>query len=128
MATAIVPTQHTLSYPASSCECQYAFEVSCSSGWRDRLVLVLVIIRRDHPEKVRRRQLFMITNDNHLPRPSKYAESFFGRNLASLIDHHDVEREAARRQKLCNGHWAHEENGFQSLYRRSRTFHELSNG
>jgi hypothetical protein len=91
MFATVVPAQHPLRNPSGSRKRKDAFKIPCSSRNIRRFRNFFVIVRGGHLEKVCRRKLLIVSDDNDLTAASDHAESLLGRDLTRFIDYYKVE-------------------------------------
>jgi hypothetical protein len=78
--------------------------------------LTVIISSVDQLEKVSRRKLLVVTDNNNLFGPRDNAERVLRGNLTSLVDDEYIENKSTGREKLGYRQRAHKEYGLQTLH------------
>src|SRR5215831_3713445 len=105
MFAAVVPCQHPFRNTSRARKRQNAFEITRSIGpYRFMRVFLTVIISSvDHLEKVSRRKLLVVTDNNNLFGPCDNAKRVLRGNLTDEY----IENKSTGREKLGYRQWAH---------------------
>ena len=81
----------------------------------------------DHAvEKIRRRQLLFVADDNDPPAARDKAQGIFRAHLTGLVDDQEIEIDRTRRQELRDGDRAHEKDRLDLLDGVARHLHQLA--
>src|SRR6516225_3496054 len=101
---------------AKASECSQNHSVYRPDGFF-KVILAVVISSVDHLEKVGRRQLLVVTDNDNLFGPRDNPKRILRGDLAGLVDDKEVETKPTGLKELSYRQWAHEEHRLQTLNR-----------
>jgi len=112
VAAAVVPTQHGRSEFGGSVV-QETLGLQVVLDLQEQLVFVVIAGGLAGGEKVRRWQLHLVADDDHLGRTVDGRYGFLDRDLASFLEDHDIEPLLVNRHRLGDRERAREPDGLE---------------
>src|SRR5262249_28001781 len=128
MLAAIMPSEHPLCHATRPREGQNTLVVTWTLNASKLLVLVPRILATgiDHFKEICRRQLLVVSDNNHLFGSRNGTQCIFWRDLAGFVDDKEIKRNLSRRQKLSDRKRTHEEHRLEALNCISGLDHQLA--
>ena len=126
-----MPTKHRAVESASFAKREYAFEIGGLSDRAEsdlnRLVGVRVfLVRHDPIEEASRRELLLVSDNDHLLCACYETERILRPHLACLVNHQKIEFHGIGRKELRHRDWTHQQHGFDALKRLPRRLEQFS--